>query len=402
MTKTNIALGNLRGVVIVIVLAFHSALAYLASAPSPHTAFDRPPYDWQAFPIVDAQRWLGFDLFCAWQDVSLMALMFLLSGLFAAGSLMRKGAGVYSADRLWRIGLPFALAAAFLSPLSFYPAYLLRSAEPGLAGFWQQWFSLPFWPAGPEWFLWQLLAVNLLAAALFAVAPGYVVRLRRLGAWAARRPVKFFVLLAAVSAAGYVPMALAFSPWQWSALGPFSLQLCRPAIYASFFFAGLALGSHGLERGLLSPEGPLARNWAKWLAAAGLTFALWAALTALTFPHWQAASLAARLGASLAFPPACAAGGLFMLAGALRLSDLRSRALDSLSANAYSIYLVHYVFVVWLQYALLASGLIAAAKFVIVLAGTVIMSWAVSVAFGRLMAVPQFVAAKRAVSPVPR
>lgn len=67
MTKPNIALSNLRAVVIVIVLAFHASLAYLASAPAQTAAFDQPPYTWQAFPIVDAHRWLGLDLFCAWQ-----------------------------------------------------------------------------------------------------------------------------------------------------------------------------------------------------------------------------------------------------------------------------------------------------------------------------------------------
>ena len=43
------------------------------------------------FPIVDTHRWFGFDLFCAWQDVSLMSLMFFLSGLFVPSSLTRKG-----------------------------------------------------------------------------------------------------------------------------------------------------------------------------------------------------------------------------------------------------------------------------------------------------------------------
>jgi len=402
MTKPNIALSNLRGVVIVIVLAFHSSLAYLASAPAPHRAFDQPPYDWQAFPIVDAHRWLGLDVFCAWQDVSLMAMMFFLSGLVASGSLLRKGTRLYIADRLRRIGLPFLLAVMFLSPPSFYPAYLIRTAGPSFANFWQQWLSLPSWSAGPEWFLWQLLAVNLMAAALYAVAPGYVERLSRLAAWAGTRPVKFFGLLAAISAIGYVPSALAFSPWKWGAFGPFSLQLCRPAIYVAFFFAGFALGGYGLDRGLLAPGGPLARNWHKWLIAAVVTFALWAGLTALTMPQWNAASWSARLGASLAYPPACAAGGMFLVAGALRLSSLRSRALDSLSANAYSMYLVHYVFVVWLQYALLSSGLITAAKLAIVLTGALVFSWGSSVAFGRLTAGPQIVAAKRAASPVPR
>lgn len=400
MTKSNVALSNLRGAVIVIVLAFHASLAYLDSAPSPKVAFSQPPYSWQAFPIVDAHHWLGFDLFCAWQDVSLMSLMFFLSGLLAAGSLIRKGPRAYSSDRLWRIGLPFMLAALFLSPLAYYPAYLSRTSDPTLSGFWERWISLPFWPSGPQWFLWQLVVLNLVAAGLYALAPAMIARLGQLAGWAGTRPIKFFALLVAVSAAGYVPLALLFSPWHWSAIGPFSLQLSRPAIYLVYFFAGVALGSNGLDRGLLACDGPLARNWTAWLAAAVASFGLWAGLTSLTMPHWSMASAAAQFGASIAFPVACAAGGLFAVAAALRLSRWRARALDSLSANAYGMYMVHYVFVVWLQYALLGSGLNAAAKLAIVLTGAVIMSWGSSAAFGRLLAGASVVASKPAASPV--
>ena len=402
MPKSNVALSNLRGVVIVIVVAFHSSLAYLASAPAQMAGFDRVPYLWQAFPIVDRQRWLGLDIFCAWQDVSLMSLMFLLSGLLASGSLLRKGPRAYVYDRLWRIGVPFALAVVFLSPLSFYPAYLARSAEPNVAEFAKQWIELPVWPAGPQWFLWQLLALNTLAASFYAATPGYVARLHRLGAWSATRPEKFFGLLIAASAIGYVPLALIYSPWSWSAIGPFSLQLSRPLHYFVFFFAGFALGSYGLDRGLLARSGPLARNWLIWLGVNIAAFSLWAGLTSLTFPAWNQASMSAQFLASLAFPAACASGGISMLAVCLRFGHWRSRILDSLSANAYSMYMLHYVFVVWLQYTLLSSGLIAAGKMVIVLAGSLIMSWASSLALNRLAGGSYLVAAKRAILPVPR
>src|SRR5215471_2894818 len=107
----NIPLSNLRAIVILIVVAFHSVLPYLASQGPEPFAFDAPPYRWIAFPIVDRERWFGFDLFCAWQDISLMSLMFLLAGLFTPTSLGRKGSLAYLLERWWRIGLPFLLAA---------------------------------------------------------------------------------------------------------------------------------------------------------------------------------------------------------------------------------------------------------------------------------------------------
>lgn len=400
MSKSSVALSNLRGVVIIIVLAFHSALAYLASVPAQTSPFGEAPFTWQAFPVVDSQRWLGFDIFCAWQDVSLMSLMFFLSGLLASGSLRRKGAWTYVSDRLWRIGVPFVAAIIFLSPLALYPAYLARTAQPTFLGFWQQWFSLPFWPSGPEWFLWQLLVANIVAAAVFAVAPRSLDWFSRLAAWAGEQPVKFFGLLVGVSVLAYVPLALIFSPWSWSAFGPFSLQLSRPLDYLVYFFAGFALGAYALDRGLLASDGPLARYWWAWWGAAVVGFGLWAGLTNLTRPEWSQANPLIQVASTLAYPLGCAGGVIFLLAVCLRFSDKQHWVLDSLSANAYSMYLIHYVFVVWLQYALLGSGLYTIVKYAIVLTSALVMSWASSVAFERVFGA-QLVAVRRAVSPVP-
>src|ERR1044071_2364735 len=120
MSRSSMALSNLRAVMILIVLAFHAVLAYLASLPSGAYRFDDAPYRWQAVPIIDSERFFGFDLFCAWQDVSLMSLMFMLAGLFTAPSLNRKGARAYLSDRWLRIGVPFLVATAILSPLAYY------------------------------------------------------------------------------------------------------------------------------------------------------------------------------------------------------------------------------------------------------------------------------------------
>src|SRR6516164_10343171 len=144
MSQANLAISNLRAIVIVIVIAFHSSLAYLASVPAQSARFDQAPYTWQAFPIVDTHRWIGFDVFCAWQDVSLISLMFFLGGLFVAPSLMRKGYWSYVTGRISRIGFPFVLVVLLLSPLALYPAYSVRTVDPSIAGFWEQWTSLPF------------------------------------------------------------------------------------------------------------------------------------------------------------------------------------------------------------------------------------------------------------------
>jgi len=381
MSRSSIALSNLRAVVILIVLAFHSVLAYLASLPAGPFAFDAAPYRWQATPIIDTQRWFGFDLFCAWQDVSLMSLMFFLSGVFVPSSLARKGGRTFLSDRFLRIGLPLVLVVALLMPVAYYPSYAVTAVDPSAGAFWAHWRALPFWPAGPQWFLWQLLALNVVAVAVYRLAPGWHDGLKGLAAAARDRPARFFAVLVVASALAYVPLALIHTPWSWTNFGPVSFQLSRPLHYLVYFFAGMAVGAHGIDRGLLAADGALARHWAKWLGAAVAGFVLWAGPTSLTLGD-APAPFAIRLASALGFVVACAAGGFSLLALCLRFATERVRPLSSLSANAYGMYLLHYVFIVWLQYAVLSVGLPAVGKAALVFGGTLAMSWAGAAAFG--------------------
>ena len=110
------------------------------------------------------------------------------------------------------------------------------------------------------------------------------------------------------------------------------------------------------------------------ITVATVTFLAWIAPTALAMgteqPH-----VALLLGSAVGYVLACAGGGMVVLALALRFSTRRRRVLDSLSENAYGMYLVHYVFVVWLQYAMLGAAIPAIIKAAIVFAGTLLLSW---------------------------
>src|ERR1051326_315139 len=280
-SKTSLALGNLRAFTILLVVSFHSVLAYLALKPAP-LPFTAEPYAWRAIAISDPGGWFGFDLYCAFQYVFLMPFMFFLSGLFVWPSLRRKGAGTFTSDRLRKIGLPFVLGAGLLMPLAYYPSYAVSLPGPDWRDFWTQWLSLPFWPAGPLWFLWQLLALDLAAVALYRFAPQVGNRLGEFSARAVDRPGRYFIAFAVVSALAYLPLAALYRPWDWSQVGPFSFQPGRVLHYAVYFFAGLGIGAGGIESGLLRADGPLARRWARWTSWAVATFIAWMLITALT------------------------------------------------------------------------------------------------------------------------
>jgi glucans biosynthesis protein C len=374
----SLALSNLRAVVILIVVAVHSFLAYLNYASAPTQRFNEPPYRWLVTPIVDDHRWIGFDLFCAWQDVYLMSLLFFLSGCFVWTSLARKGTRRFLGDRLARIGIPLALAVAFLMPVALFPVYLRSDPNPTLTGYWQAWRSLPFWPCGPQWFLGILLALNVLAAGVYRYAPDAKAPLESFFRRMRQDPIRFVLMVALASTCVYVPLALAFTPWTWTSFGPFSFQLSRPLHYIVYFFAGVCAGGAGLGRGLLATDGALARHWFAWCAAAGLSFVLWIGLTALVMPDGRDAPLSLQIINNIAFTISCATSCFFALALFLRFGRYRARWSDSLSRNAYGIYVAHYVFVVWTQYILLNVDLAAFMKAAIVFGTTLCASWLLS------------------------
>ncbi|CCE10165.1 conserved membrane hypothetical protein [Bradyrhizobium sp. STM 3843] len=387
MSTPGLALKNLRVIVIIIVVAVHAVMAYLGSSPASSFKFDDPPFRWRSIPIVDQERWYGFDIFCALQDIYLISLLFFLSGVFVWPSLVRSGALIFLRDRLLRIGIPFALTVGLLMPLAYYPVYRVTAVDPGPAAFWEHWLALPFWPSGPPWFLWVLLLFDTIAAGLYLFARPFVDALRRSVGELGARPLPFLIALLSASALAYVPPALIFNPWDWFQLGPFSFQYCRPLHYLVYFFAGICIGAPGLGRGLLAPDGWLVHRWVAVGAAACVAFLIWLGMVGLAMTSDGAALRVVQFGQALGFVGCCAAGVLFMLALVLRFANRPLPALEPLQDKTYGIYLVHYLFSIWLQYALLGFAMPAMAKAVIVLAGTLAMSWVSVLAIYRIQAI---------------
>jgi surface polysaccharide O-acyltransferase-like enzyme len=380
-SQTSQALKNLRACAIVAVVSFHSVLAYLASQPAAPQPFDSPPYQWLATPILDHQRWLGFDIYAAFQYVALMPVMFFLSGIFVWPSLIRRGSWNFLYGRLLRIGLPFVLGVYLLMPIAYYPVFRVTAADPSWLAFWHHWTALPFWPGGPLWFLWQLLLFDILALMLYLTAPRLIEMLGRFSMSTGATPHRYFVVLLAASAVAYVPLALAFGVSNWAEFGPFDLQSDRPLLYLVYFFAGVGIGVQGYDRGLLRPGGELTRRWYVWLSCAGGAFLLWMmSMAPSAFGRGNAViNFCSYFAVVLVVATVC----LGFAAVFLRFATARSALTDSLSDNAYAIYLVHYVFVVWLQYALLGAALPAVVKGSLVFASALLLSWGVAVGAGR-------------------
>jgi Acyltransferase family len=130
-------------------------------------------------------------LFVSFNDTFFMALMFFVSGLFVWSSLIRKGNASFLRDRFKRLGIPFLFAAAIVAPLAYYRSYLMAGGR-GVADYVHDWLSFGDWPTGPAWFIWLLLAFDLVVGAIFAFAPGFGTALSRLAENAREHPARFF------------------------------------------------------------------------------------------------------------------------------------------------------------------------------------------------------------------
>jgi peptidoglycan/LPS O-acetylase OafA/YrhL len=348
----------------------------------------------------DRMRWLGFDLVVLFNDSFFMAFMFFISGLFVRDSLMRKGSAIFLRDRAWRLGVPFLISIFVLMPVAYYPTFL-RYHLPGTTDFnflhfWWRTLTVGPWPSGPAWFLWVLLALDLIAAAVWTMAPRVIPALGHLIFAARKRPITAFGIFMIVSIAAYLPMHLAFGDTSWLEPGrfPLPIQTSRILLYPAYFFAGVGVGAISLKLGLLAENGELARRWPVWLAFAS---AFYVAILILVYAHhnWVAdfnrPPLVWKVGYGLAFAAYSAAMAFTVPAIFLRFTGPGSGLLDAMQPSAYGIYLLHYIFIVWLQYAVYDYSFPAIVKFAIVFAGTLSLSWGLTLLLRKIPAVARMI-----------
>ena len=362
-----VALDRARTFITLLVLLHHSVLNYTY------------------FGDGDKAHWLGFDLIVLFNDSFFMACMFLISGLFVHRSLTTRGLSNYLANRAWRLGVPYLISIFVLMPIAYYPTFL-RYHLPGTTDFnflhflWRV-FTVGPWPSGPAWFIWVLLAFDTMVALLWKIAPGAIEGLGR-AIYALRyRPGFALVAFMTFSVIIYLPMRLWVGDAAWLEPGgyPLPIQTSRIFLYSGYFLAGVGIGAMDLRSGIFAENGELAARWNIWLAV-GLVF--YGAILALVYakhnvlpdpsvqpPWWRTAyGLAfALFSAAMAF----AEPGFF-----LRFAKTPLRLLDAMRPSAYGIFLVHYIFIIWLQYAVYEPAWSPFVKFAIVFAGTLAGSWA--------------------------
>ena len=336
----------------------------------------------------DRMRWLGFDLVVLINDSFFMAFMFLISGLFVHDSLTRRGAAEYLRRRAWRLGVPLLVAIFVLIPIAYYASFL-RYHPPGTTDFnffhyWGHMITTGPWPSGQSWFLWVLLVFDVVAAAIWTMAPKILSAFGQLIFALRNRPMTAFVAFMIVSVVSYLPLDLVFGSGAWFEPGhyPFPIQTSRILLYPAYFLTGVGIGVISLRVGILAEDGELAKRWPTWLALAVLFLGL---ILLLVYAHhnwienFSNPALWWRTSYATMFAMFSAAMAFTVASTSLRLSRSSLWLLDAMQPSAYGIFLLHYMFIIWLQYVVYDPAWPAGVKAAIVFAGTLGGSWLLTV-----------------------
>ncbi len=348
----------------------------------------------------DRMRWLGFDLVVLFNDSFFMACMFFISGLFVSGSLTRWGPAIYLRRRAWRLGVPFLVSIFVLIPIAYYPSFVryhtAETTDFNFLHFWWHTITIGPWPSGAAWFLWVLLALDAIAALLWAAAHRAIEALGQFIEALRDRPMTAFAAFLAFTIVIYLPMRLIFGDSTWLVPGhyPLPIQTTRILLYAGYFLAGVGAGAAGLSAGLLAENGALARRWTVWLAFAVASYGV---ILLLVYAHhnwisnFESPPLWWHTAYGLAFATFSAAMTFTVPAVFLRFDRSSFRLLDAMQPQAYGIYLLHFIPLIWLQYVVYDPAFPALVKFAIVFAGTLSISWALTVLLRKIPVVARII-----------
>ncbi|GLH79825.1 acyltransferase [Bradyrhizobium sp. SSBR45G] len=325
----------------------------------------------------DRMHWLGFDLVALFNDSYFMSCMFFISGLFVPGCLERRGASDFLRRRVLRLGVPYIVSIFVIMPIAYYRYYV---AEDQFTTVWWRMVSEGPWPSGSAWFLGVLLMFDLAAVLAWLVAPQAIGTLGRVAEGLQSRPLTGFLIFLLIANAAYLPPHLWFGDGVWFMPGhfPLPLQASRALLYPVFFIAGVAIGAAGLTTGPFAADGALVQRWPVWF---GLSYGCYGMILLLAYAHhnwiadFDSPPVWWRTAYGMAVASFCASMAFGVPTFFLRWASAPLALMDRMQPQAYGIYLLHFLPLLWLQYLVFDPAWPAAVKFAIVLLGTLSVSW---------------------------
>ena len=370
-------LDNTRYLLVLLVVVFHSAAAYVF-----HATY---------WPIVDHKSIL-FDLLARTLDVFLMPALFFIAGYFALPSLRKKTTGHFIKTKIKRLGIPWLIGVMLMGPIKDFIYYY--SVNQGFIDLWRVFltkikialmFGTGFVTQSPEfdhlhfWFISLLLSFFIVFALLHKI-----IRKRFADSFSSEISVvpsnmQILLVLFLVSIVSTVSTLVSFAFFSqghgaepWMTIGSvIQFQPTRLSLYIICF----SLGIYAFCKSWFI-NGNVPGHYVFWIF---LSIALWFAhdrfLSVLMEDLKPGAAVFCIFTRTLLFFSI-----LFTLVSlGERFWDSASRVHRSLAKNGYNIYLVHMVFVYLVQTILLDwMQLSVYIKFLVVSLSAILLSYAFS------------------------
>jgi peptidoglycan/LPS O-acetylase OafA/YrhL len=383
-------LDNLRTIMVLLVLVFHSGASYGSSV--------------EFWPFHDVNPSKAIDLFLFFLDMFMMAVLFFVAGYFALPSIQKKGVWQFLRDKFKRLGIPWLIVIFLLLPALDYVHYWSSSLNSGLptrgygehwllsikriAGFNVGWMNMSTYLDMTVhfyqrymWYVSLLIAFFVVFALLHAAKDKAVGNTQRSIDDKAPPTNSIFLSLALTGFLTVLLFALVkfflysdFLDKGWFTLGNvIQFQCGKLIIYGCYF----GLGIYAYSRNWFAEGNELGRPWAWGLGCFLLFVANMFVLMKLNKPGADSVSL--QLGFVVLYPLwTLSFLGLFV-SFAARHWNRATPLTRELGANSYNMYLTHYVFPMTIPLLLHTwTGGPAFVKFGIVALTTIVLSYGVS------------------------
>jgi hypothetical protein len=324
-------------------------------------------------PVTEAVLIAGLVLV----GLFMIPLLFLLAGLLTPRSLDRKGAGAFARDRLWRLGVPFAVYSFLLWPALLYALY--RPLGNAGGSYWSELIGTreEGLDTGYLWFVGDLLLFSLVYAAWAAFRRSRHHRdAHEAGSSRPAGVVRFGHLLVLAGVVGVTTFAVRLT-FPFDSQKYVDLNLYQWPECIALFALGVVTARHGWLHGI--PDRLRRQCRTATLVSAGVFVAVLAAVGvggALDESSWRgggqwpALVFAVGGGALTVFEP------VWLLAEAQRHLDRPLRVVRPVaSRSAYGAFLVQGLFLLGLAVALRPVPVPAEVKAVLVAAGSVVGSF---------------------------
>jgi surface polysaccharide O-acyltransferase-like enzyme len=265
--------------------------------------------------------------------------------------------------------------------IAYFPSYYIAHQKVSFIAYVKDFFVVEKWPVGPPWFIWMLFFFNFLFLLLYRPFQKAGKKTEVCFSKIGKRPFSFFFALFFITWMLYVPIAYCVGAGTWTGFGPFDFQLSRIFLYFGYFILGVLIGNTDFNKNIFSEKSAIVKKWWLWIIlSAVIYFMLIIIENPLT--QWVKSNPQNEFYAWMVYytiyVASCSVNCIAFITVFRQFVRSEKFLLNSLSENAYLIYLVHYIFVIWCQFMLLEFNLPALVKFFITFAFSFTLSWIVS------------------------